>query len=314
MLFFVALVVSCGSRAAADDGSDNDVQQDAGRQADVQQIEQEVAEYVDAFNAKDAVALSRHWSEGGAYVRPSDGARLLGRNAIQKEFEATFAKQPEASLAVKVHTIRFITDDVAIEEGTAEVTLRPDTIPSRTDYTAVHVKRDGEWQIDSVRETELQGNEEKASEQLSDLAWLVGNWANQSADATVEASVTWTKNNAFLTYSFKVSTGNVDELEGTQVVGWDPVAKTIRSWMFDSDGGFGEGVWSREEDRWLVTFHQILADGRLASSTNVYTYIDDDTFTWQSTNREVGGEVLPDVDPVTLLRKAAADSSSAESK
>ena len=99
-----------------------------------------------------------------------------------------------------------------------------------------------------------------------------------------------------------------------QVVGWDPVAKTIRSWMFDSEGGFGEGVWSREDNRWTVRFHQILADGRLAFATNVYTYVDGNTFTWQSVGREVDGAPLPDVDPVTLVRKPAAEASAAASK
>lgn len=300
ILFCVALMALGRAAVAADNAFDADARQD-----DVQQIEKEVADYVEAFNAKDAAALSQHWSEGGAYVRPIDGARLVGRKAIQKEFEATFAQQPEAVLAVKVRTIRFVTSDVAMEEGTAEVTFLPDTLPSRTDYTAVHVKRDGEWQVDSIRETELSADKGAAGGRLDELAWLVGGWTDRSDAATVETSVTWTKNNSFLSYSFKVSAGNIDALEGTQVVGWDPVAKTIRSWMFDSDGGFGEGVWSREDDRWLVKFHQTLADGRLASSTNVYTYIDDNTFTWQSIDRELDGEPLPNVERVTLARKPA---------
>ena len=29
----------------------------------------------------------------------------------------------------------------------------------------------------------------------------------------------------------------------TQRIGWDPAAKQIRSWEFDSEGGFGEGTW-----------------------------------------------------------------------
>ena len=29
----------------------------------------------------------------------------------------------------------------------------------------------------------------------------------------------------------------------TQRIGWDPVADHIRSWEFDSEGGFGEGKW-----------------------------------------------------------------------
>lgn len=294
LLMPIALVMSSALAMAAEPSND-----------DVGQIEEEVAAYVKAFNAKDAAALARHWSESGAYVRPADGRRLVGRKAIQKEFEAAFAEQPEAVLAVKVHTIRFVTSDVAIEEGTAEVTALPDTIPSRTDYTAVHVNRDGEWQVDSIRETELPRAEGAASDRLADLAWLIGNWADQSEEATVETTVTWTKNKSFLSYTFKIATGNVDELEGTQVVGWDPVNKTIRSWMFDSDGGFGEGVWSREGDQWIVTFNQMLADGRRASSTNVYTYIDNNKFTWASVDRQVDGDTLPNVEPVSLVRKLA---------
>lgn len=281
--------------AAADEATDEDVRQ----------IEAEVAAYVEAFNAKDAAALSRHWSASGVYVRPTDGVRLTGRKAIEQEFEAAFAERPAAVLAVNVRTIRFVTDDVAIEEGTAEVTSVPDTTASRTDYTSVHVKRDGQWQIDSIRETDLPQPEPAASDRLAELAWLVGDWIDQSEDATVETSVNWSKNKAFLTYTFKVATSNVDELEGTQVVGWDPRSKTIRSWMFDSDGGFGEGVWSREGNQWTVKFNQVLADGSTASSTNVYTFLDDDTFTWASIGREVDGEQLPNVEPVTLARKPA---------
>ena len=63
----------------------------------------------------------------------------------------------------------------------------------------------------------------------------------------------------------------MDDLEGTQVIGWDPAAGTIRSWMFDSDGGFGEGIWSKKDNSWIVKFSQVLPDGRKASATNIYT-------------------------------------------
>src|SRR5690348_3759832 len=111
-LFFVAWPLLSATIAVAGEVSDDDVKQ----------IEAEVAAYVEAFNAKDAAELALHWSDSGAYVRPGDGTRLIGRKAIQKEFETTFAEQPEAVLAVKVRTIRFVTSDVALEEGTAEVT------------------------------------------------------------------------------------------------------------------------------------------------------------------------------------------------
>jgi hypothetical protein len=38
---------------------------------------------------------------------------------------------------------------------------------------------------------------------------------------------------------------------------------------------------------------------------NIYTYVDPNTFAWQSVSREVGGELLPDIDEVTVVRKIA---------
>jgi len=99
----------------------------------------------------------------------------------------------------------------------------------------------------------------------------------------------------------------MDDLEGTQVIGWDAAAGTIRSWMFDSDGGFGEGTWSKKGDKWVVKFSQVLPDGRKASATNIYTLAGNDTFTWKSVGRKVGDEFLPNIDEVKMVRKPAGD-------
>jgi hypothetical protein len=139
------------------------------------------------------------------------------------------------------------------------------------------------------------------------LAWLVGQWTDDSPNATVGATVSWTKNKSFLSYSFKASAPGMDDLEGTQVIGWDPAAGTIRSWMFDSDGGFGEGTWSKKGNSWIVKFHQVMPDGRKASATNIYTLLDSNTITWKSIGRKVDGEFLPNVEEVKMVRKATGD-------
>ena len=138
---------------------------------------------------------------------------------------------------------------------------------------------------------------------LNDLAWLVGGWTDPSGDSTISTTVAWTKNKSFLSYSFKVSVPGTDDLEGTQIIGWDPAAGTIRSWMFDSDGGFGEGTWSKKDNRWMIKFKQVLPDGRKASATNIYTIIDNDTITWQSIGREVDGHFMPNIGPIKVIRK-----------
>jgi hypothetical protein len=109
-----------------------------------------------------------------------------------------------------------------------------------------------------------------------------------------------------LTYSFSAAVSDTDPLEGTQVIGWDPVSGVIRSWLFDSDGGFGDGVWTRDGNRWIVAFRQTLPDGRQGKATNVYTVVDQNTLRWDSTQRTVDGEPLPDVAAVTIVRKAAS--------
>ncbi len=57
---------------------------------------------------------------------------------------------------------------------------------------------------------------------------------------------------------------------GSQIIGWDPYAQTIRSWLFDSDGGFGVGRWTPAGNRWTVKTLSVLPDGRRGSATNIY--------------------------------------------
>ena len=46
---------------------------------------------------------------------------------------------------------------------------------------------------------------------------------------------------------------------GTEVIGWDPHAKRLRSWVFDSNGGFGENMWVKDGNRWLMQYSGTLA-------------------------------------------------------
>jgi len=267
-----------------------------------------VQSYVAAYNRGDAKAVASHWSQSGIWISPS-GQRFQGRETIEKQIETLFAENKGVRIEVLDPSIRLVSADVAVEEGTVRV-IRPGESPSDSTYLAIHVKQDGQWKLESVRETEV-ADVPAASPQLQDLAWLVGEWGDASTDAGIAAKVTWTKNKAFLTYTFKASAPGMEDLEGTQVIGWDPAAGTIRSWMFDSDGGFGEGTWTRKGDSWIVKFSQVLPDGRKAAATNIYTLIDANTFSWKSIGRKVGDEFLPDVEEVKIVRKTPFDPATA---
>ena len=74
-------------------------------------------------------------------------------------------------------------------------------------------------------------------------------------------------------------------------------------WRFDSDGGFAEATWTCKKDRWFIQNKGILADGRKASMVNVIKQVDQNSFTWQTVERTAGGELLPNIDEVLIVRE-----------
>jgi len=266
-------------------------------------IRQNAAAYVVAYNNRDAKAVAAMWSPEAVYMDPSTGEAAVGREEIEKMFADTLADLDDAKLEVKVESIDFVSPNVAIENGTARV-IRPNEEPVETNYTAVNVKRHGKWLLDRISEEEPPAPPPSHYEHLKDLEWMIGSWIDQDESATIQTDCQWTKNQNFMTRSFAVVLGDQIDMAGMQIIGWDPAAKQIRSWVFDSDGGFAEGKWTRKDNRWLIHQTATLPDGRKSSAVNIVTYIDDNSCTWQSINRVVDGDVLPNVDEVLVVRKS----------
>lgn len=272
----------------------------SGQAPDEEAIRQAVAAYVAAFNQADAKALAALWSPEAVYQNPYTGAEVIGREAIEQQFTTIFASAQGAKLEATTGAIQFVSPNVAVEQGTAKVTI-PDQPPEESDYTAVYVKRDGKWLLDRVTEEDLP-LVPTPHEQLKELEWMIGTWIDQDGQNRIETTCQWSKNQSFLVRSFSVAIRDRIDVAGMQVVGWDPAAKQIRSWVFDSDGGFGEGVWKKKGNRWHIQTTGTLPDGGKTSAVNIITYLDNDRFTWQSINREAGGELLPNVDEVIVVR------------
>ena len=260
-----------------------------------------IASYADAFNAGDAQALAQHWAKDGNWLNKETGELFTGPEAIQQKFEAVFSENAELRISISVESIRFVTKNVAVEEGVAIVTNHDEN--SETAYTAIHVKENGNWKLDSVRENTLASNQQPSHPELKELEWMIGEWTDNGDESTVETTYKWTKNRNFLTQSFEVLIDGQIDLEGTQVIGWDARRNTIRSWIFDTEGGFGEGTWTRRGDRWEVEIDQTLADGSTTSATNIITFVDKNTCTWQSVRRKINGKSQPDVSEIRVTRK-----------
>jgi uncharacterized protein (TIGR02246 family) len=276
----------------------------ADQAADEAAIRKNDEVYVEAYNRHDAKAIAAMWSPEAVYMDPDTGDAAVGREAIEKVFAGTLANLKGAKLEIKVKSIQFVSPNVAIETGVARV-VRPKAKPEESTYTAVNVKREGKWLLDRISEEEPPAPPPSNYEHLKDLEWMVGSWIDRDDKATIQTDCEWTKNKNFMTRSFAMAIGDRINMAGMQIIGWDPAAKQIRSWVFDSDGGFSQGTWKRKGDRWLIQQVGTLPDGGKSSAVNIMKKIDNNSFTWQSVERSVDGDPLPDVNEVLIVRKPA---------
>lgn len=277
--------------AGCNQGQQND-------KADEKAIRNIVQSYQEAYNQQDAAKLTAQWAQDAIYINPVTGESAEGKEAIEKLFKEKFAQGKKRHLEITTNSIDFLNADEAVENGVIKVTAEDQT-ELQAAYQAEYIKENGKWLVKAIREIELQ---EPSSnfEQLKDLSWLVGKWEDSDDNITIEFDNQWDKYKNFLTQHFKMKVYGQDDIEGKQIIAWDPVKKVIRSWVFDSDGEFGEGTWEKVDKTWYATMSYTLSDGRVGTSKNVYTPVDDHSYTFASVEREMDGEILPDMNPVTV--------------
>ena len=257
--------------------------------------------FVEAFHNGDAKAVAAHWTPDGDYTDLT-GKRSTGREALEKSFAAFFGANKGAKLRIEIESLRFVTPEVAIEDGMTAVLAPDGGPPSRAKYTIVHVKKDGKWFLGSVRESVY--TPPSNHEHLSGLEGLIGSWAAEGANGGETARITfeWSEGQNFITSTFATTFKNINVGGGTQWIGWDAAAKTVRSWSFHANGGFSEGTWAHDGKTWMVKSAAVLPDGKKATATEVITLIDADTIGFAAKDRTVDGKPVPDVKEIKLKR------------
>jgi uncharacterized protein (TIGR02246 family) len=276
--------------------------------ADEQQIREAIVKFVEAYNAHEPDALLPLFYEDARYVT-RDGTELRGRDELRQTFVEAAEENPKAMISVAVDEIRFVSSDVAVEQGRSTFFPDGETASSENRYTVLHVKRDGKWRIQSTR---IDREETLCNyEFLRPLEWLVGDWIDEGRDEVIEVSWQFAENKNFLIQEFQVVHENEILLKGTQRIGWDPQTEQLRCWIFDTEGGFAEGTWTQVDGQWICKSNGVLRDGTSASSTRVLTPIAPDRILWASIDRLLGNEKLPDLE-VTMVRKPPAPADTPE--
>jgi uncharacterized protein (TIGR02246 family) len=283
--------------AASAEASEKD---SAKNSADEEAIRETGATFAKAYDEADAKAAAAHFTTDAEYV-DEQGNIFQGRQAIQELLTAFFTANPGSRLDVTIDTIRFVSPGVAVEDGTLTVTRAAGSPSDHSRYTAMHVKSNGKWLTASSREHAPKDRREHAS-QLQQLDWLLGEWVDEGDDSIVDFSCKAVDNGNFLHREFTVRIAGQAAMSGSQRIGWDPVSGKLRTWVFDSEGGYGDGTWHRNGDSWVLKSTGVTADGQPASSTSLFTMVSGHAMTWQAIDREIGGVSLPDTDEYILVR------------
>jgi uncharacterized protein (TIGR02246 family) len=281
-------------------------QQPAPSSADEQAIRKSLDDYCAAFNKGDVAALVAYWAPDADYV-DRDGNSHRGKEAIRTLFQDSAESLKGHKLGLKISALRFVRPDVAIEDGVAEIT-DTDGAASSGPYTAVWVKTDDAWLISSARD--LPSDQGQVSptnaDNLRPLEWLVGTWVSEDEGPKVNLTSKWALDKNFLVQDYTVTGQDGDDLRVSQWIGFDPVSGQIKSWTFDSRGGHGEALWTRDGNNWHAESTGVLADGRIGSALNSVRFVDDTHLEWRSTDRNVEGQPMPDAEVKFVRDEKAA--------
>ena len=288
----LALACALGSGSSLVRAADSDLQEAA--------ITKTAEAFVEAFQKGDAKAVAAFWTPDGDYVDPT-GRVLNGRPAIEKDFADLFAQNKGLKLRIEVASLKFPTPDTAVEDGTTAVLAPDGTAPSRARYSNFFVKKDGQWLLASVREAPYVAPSNY--ENLRGLEWVIGEWVDENPGGELaRVSFSWAPDQNFIVSTRTVETKEGVLDRGTQWIGWDPVTKQIRSWNFEADGGFGEGAWTRDGDKWIIKTTSVLADGSKVTATNIVSPLNADSISLQSKEQTVDGKALPDTNETKMKR------------
>lgn len=270
---------------------------------DERAIRKQVETFSAAFNKGDLEGILAVWSEEGEFIHES-GRTYRGKPALRVMLQKALEGFKGYKQTIKVEAVRFIRPDVALEEGTVTMTS-PENVSDVGKYSSVWVKQEGKWLLSRVRDLPNYDEPEKpvAFSQLKQLHWILGQWQDKEGKGVVQMNCKWAHGQAFFLQEFVLKQPDDKEFHVTQWIGWDPVNQQVRSWMFDSAGGFALGWWTRSGNTWTIESEGVYPDGRMFSSTDTLKYLNDDAATWTSRDRQADEQPLPDVE-LNFVRKA----------
>ena len=284
--FIVALVVFTSGQSLAQEKA-------AGRSGDEQAVRKSIEAFTHAFETGNSEAAAKRLASGADLIA-DDGTIVRSREAIQDAVARYAAGNPRIKIEKLADTIRFPSRDTAAVEGLLRV-VHPDSGTSNKRFEIHCVREDGQWLLSMIHEWP----HEQAA--LLDLEWLIGSWKSKQGDTQVQTTYKWFGNKAFIQANFTIQE-NKKAYTGMQMIGVDPETGLLRTWIFEADGGVGEGVALQDGKQWIFESATELTSGDLLQATNILVRINAGTFTWQPLDLSINGEQFGNLPPVKVTR------------
>jgi uncharacterized protein (TIGR02246 family) len=270
------------------------------READRQAIDMLGKQFIAAFNKRDAVAVAANYTADAEFIR-NDGDPIRGRAEIEKGYANFFRTlKGKSTLEIQTDNLRFPSADSAVVEVTLRLKNEAGEIIASSWRNSLLVREGGQWKVAMVNEWD---RDTGADVSLAELEWLVGTWHATNKDKELTLVYEWDANKAFIRGQYSVKEGGKVIDSGTQMIGKDNAEGAIHSWVFQSDGGFGDGLWTRDGQKWSVDVSGVTPDGRTMTATAVYLRIDANTFVWQGVDQDIDGEPVADTPPIKVSKE-----------
>ena len=268
-----------------------------------QAVADAVAAFAKAYSNEDVAGLERQFSDDVVLIDP-EGNETQGKQAVATMYANSFQQTAGLKIEPEVADIRLLTPDVARVEGQSRLSIEGGDASEFTRFSALLVRKDGQWKAAEIREYAAPADDVTPYERLKELEWMVGRWVDESDTNKVEADVRWADKQSYLIRTYNVEIQGERSSSGTMFIGWDPQSGQIKSWVFDSEGGHGEALWTRTApNQWVVKAQGVLRDGRPNSATLIHTIINKDSVKTSSIDRIIGGQVANDILDVVMVRK-----------
>jgi len=130
--------------------------------------------------------------------------------------------------------------------------------------------------------------------------YFVGEWTGEGSlpwgqDFTTEVVTNWTLNRNFLHTTFAAEVDNQVIFEHISLRAWDSSTSQVKEWSFNSWGGIGEAVVTRQGDtKRIVESEGLDSDGREVTAKNVITIRDENTYS-AVTSQTIDGQAMEDI-------------------